>query len=345
MSDSSDFGEILDEEEYTDASDVLETRSEVGNTEMEETDGDVSVGTIRENGRGRSQQSQYQTPPVPAATPKESGARHRLARDHIPKAFRIPNRSDVRQQRDPRSKRSTVPVVKSIPNKLHDRKSEKAFLKPPKFGGKDSCIESHITQFEIIARRNQWDELEKADYLKCSLTGEANHILRDLSGTATYEEVVARLRQRYGSLDCMEACRVALKTRVRQPGETLSHLMKDIRSLFLQAYPGQTSSLSEIMARDAFVNALQDRDLMIKVLEREPATLDQAFKIAERMELYKSLPVGSDGDVREKLPSKVRGTSTVDGNLLQTLAESQKVMQRKIALLTEAFRKNCGISG
>ena len=347
MADSSDIGEILDEEEYTDASDVLETRSEVSGTETEETeetDGDETGATIRENVRGRSQQSQYQTP-VPAATPKERGTRHRLTPDPIPKAFRLPARLDVRQQRDPRSKRSSVTAVKGIPNEPYDRKGEKAFLKPPKFEGKDSCIESHLTQFEIIARRNQWDDWEKADYLKCTLTGEANHILRDLSSTATYDEVVARLRQRYGSLDCMEACHVALKTRVRQPGETLSYLMKDIRSLFLQAYPGQTSTLSEIMARDAFVNALQDRDLMIKVLEREPATLDQAFKIAERMELYKSLPVGSESDAKVKPPSKVRGTSATDESLLKSLMESQRAMQKQIAALTEALQKSNGVAG
>ena len=176
-----------------------------------------------------------------------------------------------------------------LPSKVRARKSERTFIKPPKFEGRDACVESHISQFVIIARRNCWDAQEKADYIKCSLSGEANHILRDLSERASYEEVVARLRQRYGSLDQMEACRVGLKSRVRGLNETLSHLMKDIRSLFLQAYLGQSSMMSEIMARDAFVSALQDRDLILKVMEREPQTLDQAFKIAERMELYKAL--------------------------------------------------------
>ena len=223
-------------------------------------------------------------------------------------------------------------------------------IKPPKFEGKDSCVESHLAQFEIIARRNRWDDSEKADYLKCSFTGEANHLLRDLNDSATYGEVVHRLRQRYGSLDQMEACRLALKSRRRKPGETLQHLMKDIRHLFLQAYPGQSSTLSEIMARDAFVNALQDKDLIIKVMEREPTSLDQAFKIAERMELYKSFPVESEYESKVKSCPKVRETSSMDDGLLRTLVEtqkafqqslveSQKSMQKQIASLTEALQK------
>ena len=175
------------------------------------------------------------------------------------------------------------------------------------------------------------------------MTGEANHILRDLGESATYKDVIARLRQRYGSLDQMEACRVALKTRVRRLNETLLHLMKDIRSLFLQAYPGPSSMMSEIMARDAFVNALQDRDLTLKVMEREPATLDQAFKIAERMELYQSLPVGTENEYRGKQSVKVRQASDTDDPLWKSLLETQEIMQKQLATLTEVVQKNLTI--
>ena len=221
----------------------------------------------------------------------------------------------------------------------HPRRREQTWVKPPKFEGKDACVESHLTQFEIVARRNNWDALEKADYLKCSLSGEANHLLRDLKSTATYEEVAERLRRRYGSVDQMEACRVELKTRVRRPGESLSQLMKDVRRLFLQAYPSPSNEFSEIMARDAFINALQDRDLILKVLEREPTTLEQAFKIAERMELYRSLPIVVESDSKCKLPAKVRGTVAVEDNLMQMLVENQKKMQQQITMLSETLQK------
>ena len=221
----------------------------------------------------------------------------------------------------------------------HLRRRERTWVKPPKFEGKDACVESHLTQFEIVARRNNWDELEKADYLKCSLSGEANHILRDLKPTATFEEVADRLRRRYGSVDQMEACRVELKTRVRRPGESLSQLMKDVRRLFLQAYPSPSNEFSEIMARDAFINALQDRDLILKVLEREPTTLEQAFKIAERMELYRSLPIGLESDSKCKPPAKVRGTAAMEDNLLKMLVENQEKMQQQITMLSETLQK------
>ena len=286
--------------------------------------------------RSDSGSRSYVTPPLPPPRRQRQEMNPRIA-DWLPAV-----NPDARQRpsRKMGARTRGTPRDDDVLSKVRARKTERTFIKPPKFEGKDACVESHISQFEIIARRNCWDAQEKTDYIKCTLAGEANHILRDLPETASYEEVVARLRQRYGSLDQMEACRVALKTRVRGSNETLSHLMKDIRSLFLQAYPGQSSMMSEIMARDAFVNALQDRDLILKVMEREPQTLDQAFKIAERMELYKALPCGPEGDLRGKQQPKVRQTSSADEQLIRSMLETQKVMQKQIATLTETLQKS-----
>ena len=99
-------------------------------------------------------------------------------------------------------------------------------------------MESHLAQFEIISKHNQWNVEEKTDFLKCSLSGEGSHILRDIKDDASYDDVVCKLRQRYGTLERIESFRMELKTRKRHPGEPLSQLLKDMRRLFMQAYPG-----------------------------------------------------------------------------------------------------------
>ena len=45
--------------------------------------------------------------------------------------------------------------------------------------------------------------------------------------------------------------------------------------------------MSEIAAKDAFITALVDRDIIIEMMELEPKTLDEAYKVSERMELYR----------------------------------------------------------
>ena len=49
--------------------------------------------------------------------------------------------------------------------------------------------------------------------------------------------------------------------------------------------------------KDAFSDALGDKEFTIRVMEREPKSLEEAFKIAERMELYarKVKPEDKDG--------------------------------------------------
>ena len=155
--------------------------------------------------------------------------------------------------------------------KKHSASFRPIILKPSKFDGKLGSVESHLTQFSIIAERNEWDDREKADYLMCSLTGEASELLEELSRNSSFDEVVSRLQQHYASLDQVEIHRAQLKNRRRRPGEPLMDLMKDVRRLFLAAHPGPTNYISKIVAKDAFITALSDRDLMVKVLERKPS--------------------------------------------------------------------------
>ena len=50
-------------------------------------------------------------------------------------------------------------------------------------------------------------------------------------------------------------------------------------------YPGTSESeLNGIIARDSFIASLGDRDLEIKVRDRDPVDFDTAFKAAMRIE-------------------------------------------------------------
>ena len=160
----------------------------------------------------------------------------------------LPSKSSARLFEPPKTKA-----------KKHSASSRPIILKPSKFDGKLGSVESHLTQFSIVAERSEWDDREKADYLMCSLTGEASNLLRELSRNSSFDKVVSCLRH-YASLDQVEIYRAQLKNRRRRPGEPLMDLMKNVRRLFLAAYPGPTKYMSEIAAKDAFITALLDRD-------------------------------------------------------------------------------------
>jgi transposase InsO family protein len=171
------------------------------------------------------------------------------------------------------------------------------WIKPDKFSAAVP-IESYISHFEAVAEYNQWAPRDKVAHLKAALTGEAAQILWD-SGrhdTMSYDELISKLKARFGSVDHRERFACQLRSLKRQQGQTLQQLYNEIRRLLALAYPdAANSSLGEVIARDAFLSALDDRELEIKVRDREPTDLDSAFRAAMRIETYLR-PTGADGD-------------------------------------------------
>ena len=97
-----------------------------------------------------------------------------------------------------------------------------------------------------------------------------------------------RLRMRYGQEVHIERHRAELHNRQRNSGETLQNLYLDIRRMVALAYPNGDGTLVQYIARDAFVDALDDLELQVNVMEKEPATIEDALSIAVRLEAYRA---------------------------------------------------------
>ena len=69
-------------------------------------------------------------------------------------------------------------------------------------------------------------------------------------------------------------------------GESVREMTQDIRRLMPLAYPGEKSGSAERIARDAFLVALDDKKLEMKIREKEPVGLDSAVKLALRLEVF-----------------------------------------------------------
>ena len=82
---------------------------------------------------------------------------------------------------------------------------------------------------------------------------------------------------------------------------------------------------------------------MIRLMEREPKTLEEAFKIAERMELYNRRVDNSDrSDMESKQRSnsnKVRAATAVGDKNLKMLMENQAAMQQQIASIIQTMQQ------
>ena len=222
-------------------------------------------------------------------------------------------------------------------------------MKPGRFDGTGS-LESFLSQFEVCARHNRWTASDKIDFLRCSLEKAATQLLWDFGAQpdATYEQLVERLRQRYGTEGQAETFRTQLYYRRQRAGESLSDLLHEIRRLVVLAYPVPANETTEIIAKDAFLEAMRDRELSLKVREREPKSLDEAYRAALRLEAYRSTmdlddrrrsSEPDDRDDRRRPPNRVRGTRETDvsdqiqaqlNQFLTTQREEQRRWQREL---------------
>ena len=160
-------------------------------------------------------------------------------------------------------------------------------MKAPKFDGK-TPLDEFIIAFENCARFNGWSKYDKAAYLRNSLTGNASQLLRD-AAKDTYSELVGKLERRYGTKGQQERFRAEIRCRRRKKDESVAELAEAIRGLMTLAYPGdQTASTNAVIARDAFLTALNDPELEEKIRSREPEDLDEACRIALRQEVIRN---------------------------------------------------------
>jgi hypothetical protein len=162
-------------------------------------------------------------------------------------------------------------------------------LKVHKFDGSTS-FDSYLAQFMNAASYNGWNKIDQLAHMKASLQGAAANVLWDTSAdkTDTIDHLTSILHTRLGTMGMAERFSIDLRSKRRKPGETIQQLHLEVQRLASLAFPGPRSEAADIIARDAFIDSLDNDELALKIREREPGTLDDAAKIAIRLESYSS---------------------------------------------------------
>ena len=200
-------------------------------------------------------------------------------------------------------------------------------MKPEKYDG-NSCFETFLVQFNNCALFNMWNSVEKLRFLRWSMTRTA---ARMLWGTEqmTYKQLVARLRFRFGDLDMEEKYQAELQCRRRRPNESLRELAQDIRRLMMLSYPGDHSVTSERLAKEYFLNAFDDPTFELKVREKEPQTLDVAWKYAQRLEVFRNaVKQRRQRITRQVAESSISRSSSLEERVAKIVQDLHKPQQR-----------------
>ena len=215
--------------------------------------------------------------------------------------------SDEDRDKGRKRKENRPPSGSPTPERYRSRfENRKHWIKPKEFDGQSS-FESFMVTFNDVAKFNKWNAREKLAYLRTSLTGAATQLLWG-ADDVTFDQLVEKLKNRFGAIGMEERYQAELRCRRRRHGEPIRELAQDIRRLMSLAYPDQGDSiLWQHIAREAFLSALDDPELQIDVRKGEPRTFEETVRLASRYEITKAAVETSSSASRHRMSRKVDG--------------------------------------
>ena len=174
-------------------------------------------------------------------------------------------------------------------------------MKAPFFNGETS-FKDFLVQFELIAQLAEWDVQTMALELATRLRGSAVSVLSDLPhcDRTYYPTLVQALSNRFDPENQTQLYKAQLRTRIRERWRINSRI-----SLVRSAYIELPSELREGIAKDCFIESLNNRELEMAVFQSRPKSLQQAVNVAIEFEAFQATrqrkPLSS---VRECVPSE-----------------------------------------
>ncbi len=170
---------------------------------------------------------------------------------------------------------------------VHRMDTRRPKVMPDHYDGKIAWTDFHA-HFEVCARVNGWSNEQKADYMAVSLRGAAQQVYSDLPSQSKgdFQAIVRALEGRFHPAHQAELFRAQLRSRVRGPKESLPELGQSIRRLIARSYPAAPLDLTETLAKDHFLDALEDSDMRLKLRQNKPQTLDEAVCQAVELDAF-----------------------------------------------------------
>jgi hypothetical protein len=163
--------------------------------------------------------------------------------------------------------------------------SNTARVKAATYDGTSSWLD-YKSHFAACSCINQWSENEKGLYLAEALRGQAQGILGDLpiDKQQDYKPLVKALVERFAPPNQTELYIVQLTERRQKPVESLPELGQAIRRLVNLAYPIVPENVRDTLAKQHFMEALADSEMMIRIKQSRPQNLNDAIRLVVELE-------------------------------------------------------------
>lgn len=233
-------------------------------------------------------------------------------------------------------------------NNLVDNDRGKTIMKPATFDGTSSWID-YKAHFEACCSINLWNPRQKSLYLAASLRRQAQTVLGNIkTGTVyTYEDLCDALEARFAPVNQTELYRAMLREKRQKATETLPELGESIRRLTHLAYPTAPRDVTEMIAKDQFIDALSDFDMRLRIQQSRPKSLNDAVRLAVEIEAFcraerqrrhdVGFARGATMDVVDTNASSAHSSIDVNEEIMklrQEIQQSMRDLENKISKLS-----------
>ncbi|CAG2188291.1 unnamed protein product [Mytilus edulis] len=197
--------------------------------------------------------------------------------------FRVKvNRTDHEHRTDEITSKFNYSGIINKPNFERDcdinLQNTNCYKKKPVLYDGETNWEDYLVQFELIAAINKWSDLEKALELATSLRGSAQSILTNLRPEMRINFCV----------QLTAALTAQMKSKIRGCTEQIPVLGQDIKRLVRLAYPSAPIEVRDYLARDCFIDSLNDADMEWAIFQAKAKNIDNAIQVALEYEAFQN---------------------------------------------------------
>lgn len=104
-----------------------------------------------------------------------------------------------------------------------------------------------------------------------------------------FNYLVHTLSQKFEPKNQSELYRAQIKKRLRRRGEPFSYLAHEIKKLIRYAYPDTSLDVRERLARDCFIDSLNDQEIEWAVHQGRPRFVDHTVNLALEFEAFQNI--------------------------------------------------------
>ena len=169
------------------------------------------------------------------------------------------------------------------------------------YDGTTSWVD-YESYYNEYAEAAEWDDEDKATYLRLSLSGVALSVFSGIvpSQRGNYQEVLTMMQQHFCPKEKVFIYQAELNSRKLGPDETLCDLSRDIQMKTRLAYPEAEGLTLNSLMTSCFISSLIDQDMRLSVATSHPRTLMEALSFATE---YESIMAAdrTQGETRKKV--------------------------------------------